>query len=61
VVAAALLLRDPWLNILAARRGHSAVSLEVAAGLELPLPGLWVAILYARAVEAARHTYAQWA
>ncbi len=54
-VAAALLLRDAWFNVLTARRGHSAVALGVAAGLELPLAGLclWVAALYARAVEVA--------
>jgi len=54
-MAAALLLRDAWFNVLTARRGHSAVALGVAAGLELPLAGLclWVALLYARAVEVA--------
>ena len=39
-VAAALLLRDVWFNVLTAWRGHSAVALGVAAGLELPLAGL---------------------
>jgi len=54
-VAAALLLRDAWFNVLTAKPGHSAVALGVAAGLELPLAGLclWVAVLYARAVEVA--------
>jgi len=54
-VAAALLLRDAWFNVLTARPRHSAVALGVAAGLELPLAGLclWVAVLYARAVEVA--------
>ena len=37
------------------RRGHAAIALGVAAGLELPLAGLclWVAALHARAVEVA--------
>jgi len=39
-VAAALLLRDAWFNVLTAKRGHSAVALGVAAGLEPPLAGL---------------------
>jgi len=54
-VAAALLLRDVWFNVLTARPGHSAVALGVAAGLELPLAALclWVAVLHARAVEVA--------
>jgi len=54
-MAAALLLRDAWFNVLTARRGHSADALGVAAGLELPLAGLclWVAALHARAVEVA--------
>jgi hypothetical protein len=54
-VAAALLLRDAWFNVLTARRGHSAGALGVAAGLELPLAGLclWVAALHVRAVEVA--------
>jgi len=54
-MAAALLLRDAWFNVLTARRGHAAIALGVAAGLELPLAGLclWVAALYARAVEVA--------
>ncbi len=54
-VAAALLLRDAWFNVLTAKRGHSAVALGIAAGLELPMAGLclWVAVLYARAVEVA--------
>jgi hypothetical protein len=54
-IAAALLLRDAWFNVLTARRGHSSVALGVAAGLELPLAALclWVAVLYARAVEVA--------
>ena len=34
-MAAALLLRDAWFNVLTARPGHSAVALGVAAGLEL--------------------------
>lgn len=52
---AALLLRDAWFNVLTARRGHSSVALGVAVGLELPLAALclWVAVLYARAVEVA--------
>ena len=54
-VAAALLLRDAWFNVLTARRGHAAIALGVAAGLELPLAGLclWVAALHARAVQVA--------
>ena len=56
-VAAALLLRDAWFNVLTAKRGHTAVALGVgvAAGLELPLAGLclWVAVLHTRAVEVA--------
>ena len=54
-IAAALLLRDAWFNVLTARRGHSAGALGVAAGLELPLAGLclWVAALHTRAVEVA--------
>jgi hypothetical protein len=54
-VAAALLLRNAWFNVLTTRPGHSAVALEVAAGLELPLAGLclWFAVLYTRAVEVA--------
>ncbi len=54
-IAAALLLRDAWFNVLTARRGHSSVALGVAVGLELPLAALclWVAVLYARAVEVA--------
>ena len=54
-VAAALLLRDAWFNVLTARRGHSAGALGVAAGLELPLAALclWVAALHVRAVEVA--------
>ena len=54
-VTAALLLRDAWFNVLTARPAHSAVALGAAAGLELPLAGLclWVAVLYARAVEVA--------
>jgi len=54
-IAAALLLRDAWFNVLTARRGHSTAALGIAAGLELPLAALclWVAVLYARAVEVA--------
>lgn len=54
-VAAALLLKDAWFNVLTARRGHSADALGIAIGLELPLAGicLWVAALHARAVEVA--------
>ena len=54
-VAAALLLRDAWFNVLTAMRGHSALALGVTAGLELPLAGLclWAAVLHARAVEVA--------
>ena len=54
-MAAALLLRDAWFNVLTAKRGHSSVALGIAAGLELPLAALclWVAVLYARAVEVA--------
>lgn len=55
-MAAALLIRDAWFNVLTARQGHAAVALVVAAGLELPLAGLclWVAVSYARAVTVAR-------
>ena len=55
-MAAALLIRDAWFNVLTARQGHAAVALAVAAGLELPLAGLclWVAVSYARAVTVAR-------
>jgi len=54
-MAAALLLRDAWFNVLTARRGHAGYALGVAAVLELPLAGLclWVAVLHARAVEVA--------
>ncbi len=55
-MAAALLMRDAWFNVLTARQGHAAVALAVAAGLELPLAWLclWVAVSYARAVTVAR-------
>lgn len=54
-MAAALLLKDAWFNVLTARQGHSADALGIAIGLELPLAGmcLWVAALHARAFEVA--------
>jgi hypothetical protein len=54
-VAAALLLKDAWFNVLTARQGHSADALGIAIGLELPLAAmcLWVAALHARAFEVA--------
>lgn len=54
-MAAALLLRDAWFNVLTARLAHAATALGVAAGLELPLAVLclWVAAVHARAVAVA--------
>lgn len=53
-MAAALLLRDAWFNVLTARPGHATLALAVAAVLELPLAALClsVAIWHARLAAA---------
>lgn len=43
-MAAALLLRDAWFNVLTARPGHAAMAIAVAGGLELPLAALCLLI-----------------
>jgi hypothetical protein len=54
-MAAAVLLRDAWFNVVTAGGRHEAIAIALAAGLEMPMAALclWVAVIHARAVSVA--------
>lgn len=54
-MAAAVLLRDAWFNVITAGHRHEVIAIAVAAGLEVPTAALclWVAVIHARAVAVA--------